>query len=193
MAGGITEEQFAALIENYDEKSVGEYYIVDNDDIIIEVIEPAWATDRNGNHIETYYKLEDIRLVQIVEFDGNSKFPIIADPTVGETKSFSYKVSNSTMGDLSTYVSAGATLSVAARKAAAKLGRKKLLKITGSKLIPGAGAVSTFVAVLATINNKTGKKGIEFYGSVQYTKHTNHKEGITKYLWGIRSLKVRRY
>lgn len=49
---------------------------------VLGVIEPAWAKDINGNSVNTYYRINGNTLTQVVEFNENSDFPIIADPTV---------------------------------------------------------------------------------------------------------------
>lgn len=49
---------------------------------VLGVIEPAWAKDINGNSVNTYYSINGNTLTQVVEFNENSDFPIIADPTV---------------------------------------------------------------------------------------------------------------
>lgn len=66
------------LGEEYD---TGEVYIVDQDNVITKIIEPAWAKDANGNDIETYYKVNGNVLIQVVNFDENTAFPVVADPT----------------------------------------------------------------------------------------------------------------
>lgn len=39
-----------------------------------------WAKDANGQSVPTYLQVEGSDLVQIVEFDENTAFPIVADP-----------------------------------------------------------------------------------------------------------------
>ncbi|WP_052137905.1 hypothetical protein [Heyndrickxia ginsengihumi] len=63
------------------EYDTGEVFIVGSDNIIKSVFEPAWAKDANGNNVETYYKVQDNSLVQVVKFDENTAFPVIADPS----------------------------------------------------------------------------------------------------------------
>ncbi|WP_257131989.1 hypothetical protein [Bacillus toyonensis] len=41
---------------------------------------PAWAKDANGNPVSTHYKVEGNKLIQVVDFDENTAFPVIADP-----------------------------------------------------------------------------------------------------------------
>lgn len=48
---------------------------------VMGVIAPAWAKDANGNSVNTSYIINGNTLTQSVEFDENSAFPIVADPT----------------------------------------------------------------------------------------------------------------
>lgn len=66
------------LGEEYD---TGEVYIVDKDNIITTIIDPAWAKDANGSDIETYYKVNGNKLIQVVNFDEDTAFPVVADPS----------------------------------------------------------------------------------------------------------------
>ena len=59
---------------------------MDENDEIVKTIDPAWAKDRDGNEVETYYTIKGSTLVQHVSFDKNTKFPVVADPTEGDTK-----------------------------------------------------------------------------------------------------------
>lgn len=59
----------------------GEVYVVDDVGTVIETIDPAWAKDANGNAVPTHYEIRGDELVQIVDFNENSAFPVIADPT----------------------------------------------------------------------------------------------------------------
>ena len=59
----------------------GAVYILDSDNNIISLIAAPWATDANGNSVDTYYKIDGTTLIQVVEFDDTSAFPIVADPT----------------------------------------------------------------------------------------------------------------
>lgn len=63
------------------EFDTGEVYVVNSQNIITSVIQPAWAVDADGNDVKTYYKVDGETLTQVVEFDNNSKFPIVADPS----------------------------------------------------------------------------------------------------------------
>lgn len=86
----------------------GWIYIVDTENVLVDqetgeeftdivtVIEPAWATDANGNDINTYYKVKGSELIQVVEFNEESAFPIVADPKA-TSKPKSVKVKSDVM------------------------------------------------------------------------------------------------
>ncbi|MBR0457224.1 MAG: hypothetical protein Q4A65_02855 [Bacillota bacterium] len=59
----------------------GEIYIIDSKGNVMETIDPAWAYDACGTSIPTYYKIRGTELVQIVDFNKKTVFPIVADPT----------------------------------------------------------------------------------------------------------------
>ena len=59
----------------------GEVYVIKKDGTVVETIEPAWAYDANQNPIPTHYEIRGNELVQVVAFDENTAFPVIADPT----------------------------------------------------------------------------------------------------------------
>lgn len=68
--------------------------IIDEDNIITDengenaepeklgIIEPAWAEDANGKSVNTHYGIDGNTLTQIVEFDEENTFPVVADPEV---------------------------------------------------------------------------------------------------------------
>lgn len=66
------------LGEDFD---TGEYYVVDRENEIKYIIDAPWAKDANGNSINTYYRREGNKLIQNVEFDKNTAFPVVADPS----------------------------------------------------------------------------------------------------------------
>lgn len=75
--------------DEYDEYDCGAIFILDENDQIINTIEPAWAKDAAGNDVKTEYQITGNTLIQTVEFDEESNFPIVADPTSHPTK-YSY-------------------------------------------------------------------------------------------------------
>lgn len=66
------------------EFDTGEVYIVNEDNIITSIVDPAWVKDANGKSVNTNYKVEGNELTQYVEFDSSSAFPIVADPNWGK-------------------------------------------------------------------------------------------------------------
>lgn len=55
-------------------------------DAIVGTIDRAWAVDANGKAVTTRYTINQKKeLVQIVQTDKNTRFPVVADPTVGWT------------------------------------------------------------------------------------------------------------
>jgi hypothetical protein len=65
------------LGKDYDTKEV---YIIDDQNHIIAIISPAWARDAKGNKVNTYFTTNGNQLIQHIDFDQNSIFPIVADP-----------------------------------------------------------------------------------------------------------------
>ena len=59
----------------------GEVYVVGYDGSIKSVIDPAWVKDANGKPVDTHYEVDGSSLIQVVDFDENTAFPVVADPT----------------------------------------------------------------------------------------------------------------
>lgn len=74
----VKDTDFSDELDEYD---CGAVYVLNNQGESVNTIDPAWAMDANGNDVETYYKIEENVLIQVVEFDEDSAFPIVADPT----------------------------------------------------------------------------------------------------------------
>lgn len=73
-------------VEGLDNASEDDLYLVnDKGEILLEIGAP-WAKDSAGKDVYTYYEVEGNTVTQIVEFDENSSFPIIADPTATAAK-----------------------------------------------------------------------------------------------------------
>lgn len=45
-------------------------------------IDPAWAKDANGRAVDTSYRVDGGTLVQSVEYEDSTAFPVVADPKV---------------------------------------------------------------------------------------------------------------
>ena len=72
--------------DEYDNWDCGAIYVVDEKNEVVSTIDPAWAKDAKGNNVYTYYEVKGNTLVQHVDFDANSVFPIVADPTSHPTR-----------------------------------------------------------------------------------------------------------
>lgn len=73
----------------YDQYDCGAVFVANSEGRLCSTIEPAWAIDSCGNPVNTEYTIAGNTLIQKVDFDENSKFPIVADPKhVSKTKVF---------------------------------------------------------------------------------------------------------
>lgn len=99
-------------------KGKGKIYVMEGKEPVCE-IQPAWAKDADGKEIDTHYEIRDNELVQIVEFDENTRFPVVADPTFS---GYYYRKKNVSIKDkmggwkrtssiMNTYGTKGGTLS----------------------------------------------------------------------------------
>ncbi|MFS0654042.1 hypothetical protein [Bacillus sp. 179-C3.3 HS] len=66
------------------EFDTGEVYVVNEKNMITSIFSPAWAKDANNHDVPTRYETEGNTLIQVVEFNENTAFPIIADPDWGK-------------------------------------------------------------------------------------------------------------
>ncbi|GEK35682.1 hypothetical protein [Kurthia sibirica] len=57
-----------------------EVFIVDENNIIQSVFGKAWAVDANGKEVPTKYEVVGNTLIQTVDFNENTAFPVLADP-----------------------------------------------------------------------------------------------------------------
>ncbi len=81
------------LVKDYDyadEFDCGQVFVVNNENETICTIDPAWAKDADGENLETYYEIEGNTLIQVVCFDQNTAFPVIADPASHPNKTSYY-------------------------------------------------------------------------------------------------------
>jgi hypothetical protein len=66
------------------ELTSGSIYIKNSNDEFIGGIAPAWATDANGQSVNTWYELVDNRVIQVIDKSQSKiKYPVIADPWLG--------------------------------------------------------------------------------------------------------------
>ncbi|MFC4076708.1 hypothetical protein [Salinithrix halophila] len=66
------------LGEEYD---TGEVFVVDSDNIIQGVFDPAWAKGANGKPVPTNYIIDGNKLTQVINFNKNTAIPVVADPS----------------------------------------------------------------------------------------------------------------
>jgi hypothetical protein len=85
-AGEGSQILHAEDIKNFSSDSDDSLYLVDNNGNIIMEIASPWAVDAKGKHVDTHYIVEGNTLTQIVDFDENTLFPIVADPTAKVAK-----------------------------------------------------------------------------------------------------------
>ncbi|MCQ2547657.1 MAG: hypothetical protein MJ145_01475, partial [Clostridia bacterium] len=129
----VTDKEYCEKYATEEEKEwynsledgfANELYVLDADNQIVQTIDPAWAKDANGNDVDSYYEIKGDELVQVVNFDEDTAFPVVADPTTRPDKYKYTSVSketikklrdsyapNVTLGKLATYLgilSAGA-------------------------------------------------------------------------------------
>ncbi len=63
-----------------DDLDTEEVFIVDENNVIQSVFGKAWAKDANGQDVPTKYEVKGNSLIQTVEFNENTAFPVLADP-----------------------------------------------------------------------------------------------------------------
>ena len=109
---------------------------------LLGVIEPAWAIDANGNRLDIRHEISGKTLKQIVEFNDNSVFPIVANATtstkpknekIETVLSESFKLNNATLGLPG--LGASAVTAILTEKAKEKATSIIVAKL-GSKAIP---------------------------------------------------------
>ena len=54
-----------------------EIYVINEKGRIVEAIDPVWAKDANGNDVRVRSKVENNKLVQVLAFNKNTKFPVV--------------------------------------------------------------------------------------------------------------------
>lgn len=64
-----------------DDALPGRIYVMEGNEAVCE-IQPAWAKDADGRPVDTHYEIKGSDLVQVVNFDENTSFPVVADPAM---------------------------------------------------------------------------------------------------------------
>jgi len=59
----------------------GEIYVINGVGDVAETVDPAWAYDAKNNPVPTRYEMRGNELVQVIDFNENTAFPVVADPT----------------------------------------------------------------------------------------------------------------
>lgn len=57
----------------------------DNALLVVGSVDAPWATDANGEPVDTHYQIDGKRLIQIVTPGQNTAFPVVADPKLTYT------------------------------------------------------------------------------------------------------------
>lgn len=92
--------------------------------------EAPWAKDAKGNDVPTSYKVVGNKLVQHVEFDANSAFPIVIDPSWWSTTKKIIKCAASVAAFVAMWTPGGSSAKVAvAIRLVKKIGFKKTAKL----------------------------------------------------------------
>lgn len=146
----------------------------------------VYVDDGNG-------KMIPVEIAETIYYNSNSGMvPMSFSPLakIGETRSYTVKVSNEMMGIPGTV---GTGLSFVAKKAAAQVVSKAIAAKLGAGFIPGLNFVTWALGVAALANAISGKSGIEITVGLKYTEKYLHKEGYSVNGWSPTSLSVRRY
>lgn len=162
---------------NSKERVTGTLYVVNNNSLITDeetgevypesilAIEPAWAKDANGNDVNTHYEINGSSVKQVVEFDENSAFPIVADPQYG---GYYYTKANVT------YSEGWGTGKQCSDSLTCKKGETGTVKC--NKIVSVSGSVTGTIAGITTIGvgstyNSTKEYAISFTGpATKYMK-----------------------
>lgn len=83
-----------SLPDDFTVERVGESYMyLDSKGELIVGLAPAWAVDAGGDAVPTHFEVHGNIVKQVVEFDEDTAFPVVADPFLGKNlfKSIGYK------------------------------------------------------------------------------------------------------
>lgn len=149
--------------------------------------ETIYIDDEDGNKIpvtitETIYV--DPNNTEISPMDLTPKYKI------GETRTYSVKISNEAMGIPSLV---GAYIPNVAKKKAAEIAAKAITSKVGSSLIPGLNIASVILSSAAMANALTGKDGIKITVVMKYKRMFLNHGGYYVYGWGTSTISISRY
>lgn len=138
------------------------------------VIPTPWAMDAEGESVPTHYKVVDNNLIQIVEFDSSSKFPIVADPVwfipliVAGAR---------VVGQVAVRAASSAAARAAATRAAAAAAAKRIVKTVSGRMTSTAarncykgaalGAGSTVMVYLEQRGNGSWRAKFSTHSALQ--------------------------
>ncbi len=173
----------------YDNGFCGEVYILNENNVIIETIDPAWAKDADGNAVKTHYKINGNELVQIIEFNDQTVFPVVADPTAHPTKTSKVYLTKTQVKDMaqmytdkksSTWWNVTGCISGVSSAYAEKVG--KSVKITGrlAKIGYVHLAASCYLSALDLYLDAKASKLESFANSM---KSSQYLRGINYQIW----------
>ncbi|KQR39785.1 MULTISPECIES: hypothetical protein [Microbacterium] len=82
IGGSASAHEFGYRMSGYQpyQSDTGEVIFVSEDGNYVPVAAP-WATDANGNPVETRYEIRGDELFQIVVADDSTSYPVVADPS----------------------------------------------------------------------------------------------------------------
>lgn len=87
---------------------VGGICIVDENNELLNYIEPSKATDSLGKPINSFYMIEENRIIQVIEFDDSSAFPIVVEsnshPTITTTAQISKSKTKSVINKIQSQI-----------------------------------------------------------------------------------------
>lgn len=75
--GAHLETATQLLGKEYD---TGEVFVISAQNEIIEIIDAPWAKDSTEASVPTHYEVSGNTITQVVDFNENTKFPVVADP-----------------------------------------------------------------------------------------------------------------
>lgn len=100
-------------------------------DSSITVILPApWAMDAEGDEVPTRYKIAGDDIIQVVEFDSESQFPIVADPVWF----IPVVIAGRFIGQVAVRAASRAAARAAAARAAAAAAAKRVVKTVSGRI-----------------------------------------------------------
>ncbi len=103
---------------------------------------PPWATDANGEPVKTSYRSDGGDLVQTIQVDESTTYPVIADPAWWDTvKDIGGGMVEDTWNSM---------------KCGAALGAAFVPGTKAYKLIKAAGGIKKILTVLASVDTKKG-------------------------------------